>query len=73
MVFGSAAGPGVFSRPEEVVESHCCEVADGPPVFFGELCGSGHANEFKEDGGVDGPYLVGNRICLGKGMQEVTE
>ncbi len=73
MVLGSAVRPGSFSRPEEVVESHGCELADSPPVFFGELCGSGHANDFEEDGGVDEPYSVGNMICLGKGMQEVTD
>jgi len=29
--------------------------------------------ELEEDGGVDGPYSVGSRICSGEGTEEVSD
>ena len=65
-VLGPAVRLGIFAGWEKVVEPHGCKLADSPPVLFEELWRLGHFHEFEEDGGVDGPYLVGSRICLGK-------
>jgi len=73
MVLGVAMRLGIFARPQEAVEIHGGELADRPPVLFRELWRSWHFHELKEDGGVDGPYSVGSRICSGKGTQEVTD
>ena len=42
-------------------------------MLLGVLGGSIHGHELEEDGGVDGPYSVGSRICSGKGTKEVAD
>jgi len=73
MVLGIAAGLGMLAWPQEVVEAHGGELADGCPVLLGELCWSWHSHELKEYGSVDGPYSVGSRICSGEGTEKVTD
>jgi len=41
-------------------------------VFLGKLGRSGHVHELEEDGGVDGSYSVGSRICSGEGTEKVS-
>jgi len=73
VVLGIAAGLGILARLQEVVEAHGGKLADGRPVLLGELCWAWHSHELKEGGGVDGPYSVGCRICLGEGTEKVTD
>ena len=42
-------------------------------MFLGGPGWSIHGHECEEDGGVDGPYSVGSRICSGKGTKEVAD
>ena len=42
-------------------------------MFLGGPGWSIHGHECEEDGGVDGPYSVGSRICSGEGTKEVAD
>jgi len=73
VVLGIAAGLGIFAGPQEVVDAYGGELFDGCPVLLGKFLRSGHVHELEEDGGVDGPYSVGSRICSGEGTEKVSD